>query len=187
MGLIPNKRLSGKKKIAFEYIVLQLLKWYQEENPKKDAYVDNDLSKLKVLKLLFFVSAVNANDDNDGLLDTFIFHAMPYGHVELDIYDNMDNFEIVEINNERTIIKSIPPKNYFEVIKDIISKVDQSISLLKQKNKDLINYKAFKLVELSHLWFSWNTAYEFAQKNNKNIFEIPNSLIKTEIKQYYLY
>lgn len=76
----------SKKEQAFEYLVPQIAKWWVEQNPSKK-FEDNDLSTLKILKLLFFISAVKSNRENDGLLNIFDrWVAMPYGHIERDVY-----------------------------------------------------------------------------------------------------
>ena len=49
---------------AFEYILYKLNEWYKENNPTQE----NDLSILKAMKLLFFVSGV---DTEKHLLSTF--------------------------------------------------------------------------------------------------------------------
>jgi len=67
---------------AFEYLVYQLQMWHEKESESNQ----NDLSVLKVLKLLFFVSAVDTKQDSENtLLDKVFtnFVAMPYGHVEV--------------------------------------------------------------------------------------------------------
>ena len=57
-----NENLT--KIAAFEYVVYKLNEWYKENNPTQE----NDLSILKAMKLLFFVSGV---DIANNLFDTF--------------------------------------------------------------------------------------------------------------------
>lgn len=82
---------TSKKEKMFEYIVLELLKWWKEANPNKEIY-DNDLGTLKVMKLLFFTVASSTNSyyhnskKEVGLLEIFDkWYARPYGHIEGDI------------------------------------------------------------------------------------------------------
>lgn len=100
------------KKLAFEYFIFNLIKWWGELNPTKE-FEENDLSSLKVLKILFFVSAVGSNREEDGLLKIFKnWMAMPYGHVEIDVYKMMrdkEQFNWFEITNKRIILKCLPP------------------------------------------------------------------------------
>ena len=96
---------STHKKQAFEYLVFKLVKWYKSNHNSNI----NDLSILKVLKLTFFVSAVGTTrDTKDTLLDNVFdnYFAMPYGHVESDIYNSikLEEFINISINNSKTEI-----------------------------------------------------------------------------------
>lgn len=68
---------------AFKEVVVQLLQWWMEGNPEKKIE-DNDFNILKVMKLLFFVSGA---DVENNLFDIFDFQAWTYGHVEADVYN----------------------------------------------------------------------------------------------------
>mgnify|MGYP003610257323 CR=1 FL=1 len=97
------------KEKAFEQFVLGLIKWWAEVNPEKE-WEENDLSILKVLKILFFVSAVGADSKGDGLLNIFDnWVAMPYGHVEKDVFDlirhKKGEFSFFTLTNTRIILK----------------------------------------------------------------------------------
>lgn len=54
------------KEAAFEYFIDSLINWYK--SLKDDEYYLASFTKLKLIKLLFFASAVNAKDGNYGLL-----------------------------------------------------------------------------------------------------------------------
>jgi uncharacterized phage-associated protein len=134
---------------TFEFIVHNLLTWYSSGGKPE---TDNDLSVLKVLKLLFFVSAVNANKDEHSILLEDIFSdyaAMPYGHVESRIYDyiksNKGKLRYFSIDNHRTIrILDNDINNLREEIgTSIQNEVEQSITALKERNFSLIYYSAF--------------------------------------------
>ena len=75
----------------FETIVHKLRDWYMEENgieTIEDFNNINDFSILKLIKLHFFVTAINSNEDN-SLINKFVFFAMPYGPVETFIYSKI--------------------------------------------------------------------------------------------------
>lgn len=169
---------------AFEYLLVKLVEWHNEAS---NGIGKNDISLLKGLKLLFFVSAVDAKTDSQNtLLDTCFnkFVAMPYGHVESDIYANIKyaKLENVKIDSSTT---SILDKNVEldEGVKEII---DSSVSKLKTKNYNIIKMSAFELVELSHRWFSWKYYFSKARKSNISSIEIPNEIIKQEEKIFSL-
>ncbi len=169
---------------AFEYVLFKLVEWYKES---VNSLEENDISTLKALKLLFFVSSVNTvKDSKDTLLDSPFnnFVAMPYGHVESEIYDSIKRGEItnIEIDNSKTIIRDID--SVLELDSEIKQKIDTAIKKLKEANYKLIQLSSFELVELSHRWFSWKKNYQIALQ--KNIFSSPIAIneIKSEDKFY---
>ncbi|MCT3949060.1 DUF4065 domain-containing protein [Elizabethkingia anophelis] len=175
------------KKIAFEYFVCQLHAWYKEACGDTK---DNDLSILKVLKLLFFVSAVGTdkNSQNSLIDDVFDnFCAMPYGHVESDIYTIAKEKKLSYISIDTTKSKIISLDTILkEIGREVKIKIDKSIKLLKEINFDLIKFSSFELVELSHKWYSWVKNYNKAKSSGYYSFKIPKEDIKSEIKIYQL-
>ena len=167
---------------AFEYVLYKLNEWYKDNNGEKE----NDLSILKAMKLLFFVSGV---DMANNLFDTFDrFQAWQYGHVEADLYNQYSqkkgDFNYLEISRERTILKEkaftmLNESNYLP--KELKSKIDDNIEKLKEKNKELINYPAFELVNLSHAYHSWDIYYN---KLKKPYTDMDKSIIVNEPKDY---
>jgi hypothetical protein len=73
----------AEKEQAFGYICLQLANWYVEQSKIKPEEFNqkNDLSVLKVMKLLFFIVSTSPE-----LLEVFNnWWAVPYGHEEADV------------------------------------------------------------------------------------------------------
>jgi len=105
----PKTTLTQEQLLAFEYIVMGLVQWWIDSNPDKDFEKDNDLSMLKVLKLHFFVCAVDTTKNKEApLLDLFSFTAMPYGHVCKEIYDYIrrkGEFDNFILSNKALILK----------------------------------------------------------------------------------
>lgn len=172
------------KNEAFEYYVVKLLEWYTEISGNIE---NNDLSTLKVLKLLFFGSAISAGETGtDTLLDRPFdtFYAMPYGHVESEIYDSIrrKEFHNLTINNSSS---SINPTLVF-TDGEIKNKIDASIQKLKEANPKLILMTPFELVELSHRWYSWQFYFNKAQRNGSYSELIPAQMIKLEQKFFSL-
>lgn len=175
---------DNQKIKAFEYLLLRLIEWFDES---VNYQIENDISTLKALKLLFFVASVGTVKDSTGtLLDTPFdnFVAMPYGHVESEIYSAMKKGEIsnIKIDNSKTIIH-----NYgviLELPDDIKNKIDLAIENLKKANYKIINFSSFELVELSHRWFSWKKNYQKALENHAFMYQILTSEIKSEDKFY---
>ena len=174
-----NENLT--KIAAFEYVLYKLNEWYKENNPTQE----NDLSILKAMKLLFFVSGV---DIASNLFEIFNrFQAWQYGHVEADLYSKYSQlngkFNYLEISREKTILK-LSLTEFIESISlpdKLKSKIDKDIEELKKKNNELINYPAFELVNLSHAYHSWDIYYN---KLKKPYTDMDKSIIVNEPKYY---
>jgi uncharacterized phage-associated protein len=179
------------KILHFEYVISKLLKWQFEITGKHE----NDLSTLKALKLLFFVSTVRTHPSNENSLIANVFDnyaAMPYGHVESSIYEylkiNKGNLNYFKIDNSST-----NPKQGIEIVDAEISQqidltfkkeIDLSIAELKKINPLLISLSAFSLVDISHSWYSWKKYYSLAKLEQVKSYAIPNEEIVLEDKIY---
>lgn len=176
--------MSWQTKIeAFDHIVFRLTEWFNEEEGN---WVDaNDLSRLKLTKLLFFVAACSSSPDEEGLLSIFDdFVAMPYGHVESTIQDHMDESNFYEISRNGLIfrngIESYDPDNFAN--QEIAIQLDNAVKALREKNALLIGWSAFELVDLSHKWQSWVTIFSLAKQSGKLSMPIPSMMIQNEPK-----
>lgn len=176
---------------AFEYFVYQLQKWYIG---KYGSFENNDFSILKVLKLLFFCSAIEAEKDKDDtLLDIAFdnFYAIPYGHVESDVYNAIRGGELsfFKIDRDKTTLNSsnIDDNNFTNLPSNIKTKIDSSFKKLLEKNEKVLEMLPLDLVLLSHLWYSWRYYYNKAKEKGVYSEKIPNSVIKLENKVLYLY
>lgn len=151
-----------QKKVAFSHMIDLLKDWYKEIFPGKndDDFFSNS-SKLSLLKFLFLVSAVKANDGSD-LLEIFTdFSALPYGPVESDIYNAIIADEIPKYTiGDRSIWLNEKPLVANE---DIERKIRKAIESLKEKNPNLIKSNASQLVNITHKWRSWSETYDFAE------------------------
>lgn len=170
------------KTLAFEYFVYKLYTCYENAVGNVD---DNDFSTLKVLKLLFFCSAIEAEEESKTtLLDNPFdnFFAMPYGHVESDIYNSIrkDELKYFCIDNKKTIKKENPDFNDLSL--DIKEKIDSSFKKILEENEELFKMSPLELVELSHLWYSWKYYYSKAKQAGSFSAKIPNHIIKSEEK-----
>lgn len=175
-----------KQKI-FHYLHYRALQWYCEINNKKNID-ENDFSILKSMKLLFFVVSVNC-EENQSLLDYPFkdFVAMPYGHVELEVYDSIKKSTNINvtIDNRKTVFHN-DYIDFLQIDIDVKSKIDNSIRTLRLLNNSFVNYSAFELVELSHKWDSWNKYFSMAKENGLRIESIPPQVIKEENKLFVL-
>jgi hypothetical protein len=167
---------------CFEYVLKCLLMWHKEVTGSKE----NDLSILKVMKVLFFVCAVR--EDSIILENVFNnFYAMAYGHVEKDILETIKNTGgvlscyTIDARQVTAANNAISFKDVSEEIKDDIN---ASIQALKSKNPKMITLSQFDLVKLSHAWYSWQHFYDQAKRDGTFAAFIPTSFIKNEDKVY---
>lgn len=170
---------------AFDYVVYQMTIWYSSRNGQ---WIENDLSKLKVTKLLFFVTAITASKEDPGLLSVFdSFAALPYGHVESQIQDEMENSKHYNIGRSQVSTKvGIVDYDWSEVNEDTKNLIDDAFVRLKKVNFELISYNQFGLVELSHRWQSWKTVFSLAKRSGKFSMPIPKEMIMQEPKIFVL-
>ncbi len=177
-------QVNVTKDYYFEYILNKLLSWKNELSYSPES---NDFSLLKSLKLLFFVVSAKSEKNKDyPLLDDVFenFYAMPFGHVETDIYTliktkQLTYFEINDFCAKRTSDFTIQED-------DITNCIDSSIEYLKDQNRNLVLLTAFDLVNLSHTWYSWKRTYNEALKEGKKSKKIPVDRIKNEDKIFSL-
>ena len=171
---------------AFEYFVFKITEWNEQQRGSKTF----DLDKLKIIKLHFFACAVLSNPEKIDLFHTFDnFHALPLGPVESDVYNSINRRELnfFEIG-----------KNRFEISTEYIlpaetdlnfqtrGLIEDSIDALKKINPKLIEYSAFQLVDLSHLWASWISIFSYAKSFGKYSERIPVDIIRKEHKIFSL-
>lgn len=160
----------------FEHIVYELKKWfmdYNEINSDDEFNEVNDFSFLKIIKLHFLVSAINSHND-DALLRNFNFYAMPYGPVETDIYSKIKEsykFNGFNMTNFRSNFSEESIENNINL--KLAQDINNSISIIRKIEPRLINADASSLVELTHLWSSWQETYREALDEGFYSREIP--------------
>lgn len=160
-----------------KYIIIKLCDWYFEINPEKKISRENDLSILKVLKLIFLLSPIEFNGTT-LLSNQFKFEAWALGPVEVDIYTSKN---LLNINlTQRKVDYDELLASYENIGIDTLF-VDNIINTLKNKNKKLVNLSATQLVELTHRYSSWITSYNSIQDNSMR-----SDIILHEEKFYFL-
>ncbi len=171
----------------FDYFLFKLLEHYSKENKNTN---NNDFSVLKSMKLLFFVTAIDTSNPLNLLDNVFDnFCAMPYGHVESDVYDQIKrskgilNLNIIDSQKTEQKTFDISLLNLELKYTDLI---DKNINKLVQNYPNLIKLKAFQLVDLSHKWYSWIQAISDAQKEQSWSKLIDREMIKKEQKIFTL-
>lgn len=177
------------KILCFEYVLYQLSNWYRDIHPTDPTL--SSFTRLKVLKLLFFVSAIHSDDKDDDLLDIFNnFYAMQHGPVESDIYNAMVKSTLKYYNFKSIYIQQvINPINiscFNEINQTLRDRIDTAIQSLRNKNEKLITYTASNLVNLSHQWESWQIAMHIAESLGKGSEPMDISLIRSNCQYFSL-
>lgn len=177
-----------KKLRSFEYLLYKFIGWFEKENDINDdshSLFLAEFTRLKVLKLLFLVSAVNEGNDLLSIFDKF--YAMRHGPVESEIYDAMVNekFRFIQFKDRTTSFRQpLESWTFDDLTPADIFLLDSSVNSLCAKNSSLISYSAMTLVDITHKWISWQSAYMMAQMLNKGSQLMDVSLIREDTKYY---
>lgn len=167
------------KNNLFEYLVFLLEKW------KNESLTTGSFTKLRLQKILFFAVAINATEDNHPLLDVFNrFYAMPYGPVELDIYESMkkNEFDYIKFNG----IECQPNFQNFDISSfnsEYKQDIDKAVQSLKKVGFNYLSAPVYNLVEITHKWSAWRIAMDISKisgslQERMTTEDICNSVIK---------
>lgn len=119
------------------------------------------------------------------MLDVFNnFYAMPYGPVELDIYESMkkNEFEHIKFNG----IECQPYFQNFDVSSidpSYKQDIDHAVQSLKEVGFDYLSAPVYDLVEMTHKWSAWRIAMDISKisgsrQERMTAEDIYNSVIK---------
>ena len=147
---------------------------------------ENNIGVLKSLKLLFFTTVIDLNSDINLLDNVFDnFYAMPYGHIEYDIFNSLKTLngklKINEINQYSNKIYNTDIED-LNLDENIIKLIDDNLNKLINEYPELIYLNSWKLIEINHRYFSWIKTYKEARLKNVYSSPIDNELIKKEQK-----
>lgn len=175
-------KLDMQKNDLFEYMVYKLVQWYRETHEGQNP----QLTKLRLQKVLFLLSAVNATLAEKGLLQVFNrFYAYPLGPVEIDIYNAMNKNLFAHIRFEGTEceVEEMSDDMFLHIEEKFRTMVDEAIQSLQKFDRDYLAMPAYDLVEITHNWTAWQVARLLAKidgdtKVRITSSDICNSLVK---------
>ncbi len=171
------------KKQLFEYVVFKLDQWYRETNYGKPLQI----TKLRLQKVLFLLCAVNATKANKGLLTVFNnFVALPYGPVEMDIYEVMNGanqFKYLSFVGNDCKLVNMSEGSFTGIDASYRVMIDAAVKSLRAKKRNYLTMPIFDLVELTHQWSVWQTAQLMAgilgrKSEDMSADDICNSIVK---------
>ncbi len=176
-----------KKCSLFEYLVYRLVEKGGEFAPDKEL----DLSKLRLQKILFFVASFNATKGDHPLLDIFNeFYALPYGPVESDLYNAMNNpkaFKHISFNGNQcqyNDLMTITPERIIKSPEDR-ALVDNAIKSLSPYLEKYLTAPVFDIVEITHKWSVWQVAMRYAEIMDRHSEKMSiNDICSSTIKAY---
>lgn len=153
------------KNLLFEYLVFRLDEWkkdIEKRNEKVPAF-----TKLRLQKILFLVCAWNVENTNRKLLNIFNqFYALPYGPVEIDIYDAMKNnkiFQHISFNGNECIYSKFEPSVFISISSRSRKWIDEAVDNFIKNDRKYLTMPVFDLVELTHKWTVWQIAMQYAK------------------------
>lgn len=158
------------KNLIFEYLVFRLNEWklkLENKNVKVPAF-----TKLRLQKILFLVCSWQVTNTNMKLLSVFDnFYALPYGPVEMDIYEAMknDSFQHICFEGNICICDSLMSTMFAGVSDEHKLYVDETIKHFMDSHFKYLSMPVFDLVELTHRWSAWKITMDIATFFGKKI------------------
>ena len=157
-----NKKMN--KKLLFEYLVFRLDEW--KKNIESTGKSVPAFTKLRLQKILFLVCAWNATNAERKLLNVFNnFYALPYGPVEMDVYEAMKSdkaFQYISFNGNKCVYSNLE-KTLFKGDESKETKwVDDAVNVFVQDQRRYLYMPVFDLVELTHRWSAWKISMDIA-------------------------
>ena len=173
------------KNLLFEYLVFRLNEW-KLKLEKEDVNVPI-FTKLRLQKILFLVCAWNVENTNRKLLDVFNqFFALPYGPVEMDIYEAMKvshSFKHIRFNGNECVYGKLEASMFTSILSEHSKWMDEAVNEFIGHHRKYLTMPVFDLVDITHRWSAWRITMDIAtflgKKNERmSVESICNSSIK---------
>lgn len=160
------------KKHVFEYFVYRLDEWRNQ----LDCSFDGPFSKLRLQKILFLVCASKATVEDKKLLNIYNrFFALPYGPVEMDIYEAMkmtNAFRYIHFNGNDCEYDKMDDSMFEDIPKNERMWIDEAIQMFKKDGRQYLTMSVFDLVEITHKWTVWKNSMSIAHALGHKQFEM---------------
>lgn len=152
------------KNLVFEYLVFRLNEWklkLEKEKIKVPVF-----TKLRLQKILFLICAWKAESTNRKLLKIFNqFYALPYGPVEMDIYEAMKNhiaFQYINFDGNECIYNNLEESMFVSVSKEYRNLIDEAVDDFSNDHRQYLTMPVFDLVDITHRWSAWKITMDIA-------------------------
>lgn len=172
------------KILLFEYIVYRLDRWKHEiGSANVPAF-----TKLRLQKILFLICAWNVTKDKPKLLNVFNrFCALPYGPVEMDIYEAMkDNskFKNLSFEGNECVYKDFTDSMFVNLTDGMKIYVDDAIEHFKSEKRKYLTMPVFDLVDVTHQWSVWKFSAAYANSQGRDMEKMSNESIINSTRYY---
>lgn len=173
------------KILVFEYLVYRLDKW--KKDIEKTGKIVPSFTKLRLQKILFLVCAWNTSDTDMRLLNTFKnFYALPYGPVEMDIYEAMkksNSFQYIKFQRNECVYDKLDESMFNDIQANERRWVDEAVEVFETNQRQYLTMPVFDLVNITHRWSAWKIMMDIAtflgnKKEEMSVECICNSSIK---------
>lgn len=162
--MVTFEQLLMDKNLIFEYLIFRLNEWklkLEKDNIKVPLF-----TKLRLQKILFLVCAWKAESTNRKLLKIFNqFYALPYGPVEMDIYEAMKNrkyFQNICFDGNECIYENLDESMFVGVSKECRSLIDEAVDDFSKDHRQYLTMPVFDLVDITHRWSAWKITMDIA-------------------------
>lgn len=152
------------KNLVFEYLVFRLNEWklkLEKDNIKVPVF-----TKLRLQKILFLICAWKAESSNRKLLKIFNkFYALPYGPVEMDIYEAMKDrisFQYIYFDGNECIYDNLEESMFVVVSKECRNLIDEAVDDFSKDHRQYLTMPVFDLVDITHRWSAWKITMDIA-------------------------
>lgn len=152
------------KNLIFEYLIFRLNEWklkLEKDNIKVPLF-----TKLRLQKILFLVCAWKAESTNRKLLKIFNqFYALPYGPVEMDIYEAMKNrkyFHNICFDGNECIYENLDESMFVGVSEECRSLIDEAVDDFSKDHRQYLTMPVFDLVDITYRWSAWKITMDIA-------------------------
>lgn len=152
------------KNLVFEYLVFRLNEW--KLKLEKEKIIVPVFTKLRLQKILFLICAWKTESTNRKLLKIFNqFYALPYGPVEMDIYEAMKNhiaFQYINFDGNECIYNNLEESMFVSVSKECRNLIDEAVDDFSNDHKQYLTMPVFDLVDITHRWSAWKITMDIA-------------------------
>lgn len=172
------------KNLLFEYIVYRLNEWKQKIGSEKVPA----FTKLRLQKILFLICAWNVSKTEPKLLSVFNrFYALPYGPVEMDIYEAMKDdtkFKHLRFDGNECVYDAFSYSDFIGLTDEVKNYVNDAIKQFISEKRKYLTMPVFDLVDITHKWSVWYFSTIFANSQGRNMEKMSSESIINSTKYY---